>query len=351
MPLFQAEIARKPTYSGMTLPRSLLDQAGRHAHRQDRIGPGDARRAVRLLPDDAPGRVPHDRRGSPQIGLSSRSGSAPTPRARASGWRRSGPGMGVPGGWLTIGPPKRSARPTNRTARRDTFRSMSPDTWLPSREEGKPTSRFAALWVRENRTRRRRPHGPGVIRRRTHEGPGTTEERRTGPLTLHAWRQADDQMGYSGVWHKTATGTPGTASFQSGLSEADLPGVVAQQAGSLIDLDLSAAPPPPSTKERAATALQAAEAALKAKPDDLKARFARATAHFQLGENQKAIDDLNVVIEKAPQIRHRLSVPCHRPRPAGSQGPGEGGSGAVPEGKRHREPEALPRCHRGGGTG
>ena len=44
-----------------------------------------------------------------------------------------------------------------------------------------------------------------------------------------------------------------------------------------------------------------AEAALKAKPDDLNARFARASAYFQLGENPKAIDDLNAVIKKAPQ--------------------------------------------------
>ena len=78
------------------------------------------------------------------------------------------------------------------------------------------------------------------------------------PLTLHAWRQADDKLSYSGVWHKTATGTSDTASFQNGLSEADLPSVLAQQAGSLIDLDLTAAPPPPSTKERAASVLQAA---------------------------------------------------------------------------------------------
>ena len=121
------------------------------------------------------------------------------------------------------------------------------------------------------------------------------------PLTLHAWRQADDKLSYSGVWHKTATGTTYTGSFQNGLSEANLPGVVAQQSGSLIDLDLAVAPPPPSTKERAAAALQAVEAALKTKPDDLNARFRRATAYVQLGESQKAIDDLNAVVEKAPQ--------------------------------------------------
>ena len=133
------------------------------------------------------------------------------------------------------------------------------------------------------------------------------------PLTLHAWRQADDKLSYSSVWHKTATGTSDTDLFQNGLSEADLPGVVAQQAGSLIDLDLAAAPPPPSTKERAASALQAAEIALKAKPDDLNARYDRGFAYIQLGENQKAIDDLNAVIEKAPQavVAYRYRAIAH----------------------------------------
>ena len=127
------------------------------------------------------------------------------------------------------------------------------------------------------------------------------EERRVCPPTLHAWRQADDKLSYFGVWYKTAIRTSDTASFQNGLWEADLPGVLAQQAGSLIDLDLAAEPPPPSTKERAASALQAAEATLQAKPDDLKTRSDRANAYFQRGESQKAIDDLNAVIKKAPQ--------------------------------------------------
>ena len=168
-------------------------------------------------------------------------------------------------------------------------------------EEGKPTSRFAALWALRT--------GPDddarmVVASSVAELTKVQEQLKNAglvPLTLHAWRQADDKLSYSGVWHNTATGTSDTASLQNGLSEADLPGVVAQQSGSLIDLDLTAAPPPPSTKESAAASLQAAEAALKAKPDDLSARFTRATAYFQLGESQKAIDDLNAVVEKAPQ--------------------------------------------------
>ena len=153
------------------------------------------------------------------------------------------------------------------------------------------------------------------------------------PLTLHAWRQADDKLSYSGVWHKTATGTSDTASFQNGLSEADLPGVVAQQAGSLIDLDLTAAPPPPSTKERAASALQAAEAALKAKPDDLNARFGRAIGLLPAWRESESNRRPQCRDREGPAGHRRLSVPCHRPRPARSQGRGQGGSGAVPEGQ------------------
>ena len=213
--------------------------------------------------------------------------------------------------WTRDGRPWRIAHDQSADEIRQTDERNRKEGYLPvdvagylaaGGDDGKPTSRFAALWAQRT--------GPDddarmVVASSVAELTKVQEQLKNAglvPLTLHAWRQADDKLSYSGVWHKTATGTSDTASFQNGLSEADLPGVVAQQAGSLIDLDLAAAPPPPSTKERAASALQAAEAALKAKPDDLNARFARASAHFQLGENQKAIDDLNAVIEKAPQV-------------------------------------------------
>ena len=80
-------------------------------------------------------------------------------------------------------------------------------------------------------------------------------------------------------------------SVRGGLSEAEPPRRGRAQAGSLIDLDLVRHLRCPARRS-VPSALQAAEAALKAKPDDLNARFGRATAYFQLGENQKAIDDL-----------------------------------------------------------
>ena len=83
-----------------------------------------------------------------------------------------------------------------------------------------------------------------------------------------------------------ATGPAATESSQVGLSEGSISGVVAQQSGSLIDLDLTAAPPPTGTKDRAASSLQAAEAALKADPDDQEAQLKRASAFLDLGPKQ-----------------------------------------------------------------
>ena len=50
--------------------RPVLDQARPCAGEPDRSGPGPARRTVRLLPGDAAGRIPRDRRGPAAVGLS-----------------------------------------------------------------------------------------------------------------------------------------------------------------------------------------------------------------------------------------------------------------------------------------
>ena len=220
-----------------------------------------------------------------------------------------------------------------------------------SGEEGKPTSRFAALSAQRT--------GPDddarmVLASSIAELTKAQEQLKDAglvPMTLHAWRQADDKLSYSGVWYKTATRTSDTASFQNGLSEADLPSEVARQAGSLIDLDLAAAPPPPSTKDRATSALQVAEAALKVKPDDLSARFSRASAYLQLGENQRALGNLNVLIEKAPLVVVAYKFRAIAHARLGHKDKAKADLETLPKGKGHREREALPGGHRGGGIG
>ncbi len=68
--------------------RSIVDKTRCRPREPDRVGTGDTRRAVRFLSDDATGRVPHDRRGSPQIGIPPR--AVPPLRRWAGGASRGG---------------------------------------------------------------------------------------------------------------------------------------------------------------------------------------------------------------------------------------------------------------------
>jgi hypothetical protein len=189
-------------------------------------------------------------------------------------------------------------RQTDEQNRKAGFLPLDVAGYRAATADGKPTDRYAALWVEKASPQDDARMVVAVSAAELQAQPAGMV-----PLTLHAWRQADDKLSYCGVWHWTVKEVSGTPSPRTGLAEGDLPGVVAKQAGPLIDLDVSAAPPPPSPKERATIALAAAEATLTAKPDDRNARFRRAIAYFQLGENQKAIDDLNAVIEKkTPQV-------------------------------------------------
>jgi serine/threonine protein kinase/formylglycine-generating enzyme required for sulfatase activity len=212
--------------------------------------------------------------------------------------------------WTRDGRPWRLAHDQSLEEIRQTDERNRKDGYLPVEvaghvaaggEEGKPSSRFAALWTQST--------GPDddarvVVASSAAELTKVQDQLKSIGLvavTLHAWRQADDTLCYSGVWGKAATGTADAASSQIGQSEAALPGKFARSSGSLLDLDVTAAPPPMSTKRRAAAALQTAAAALKADPDDTSARLTRASARLDLGDSQKAIDDLDAVIKKSPQ--------------------------------------------------
>ncbi len=123
-------------------------------------------------------------------------------------------------------------------ARKDTFRSKIAGYVAADGNESKPTSRFAALWVQKTGDDDSRLVVASSAAELT-KLQGQLKNDGLVPLTLHAWRQSKDELSYSGVWHKLATGTAATASSQSGLSEGSIPGVVAEQSGSLIDLDLT----------------------------------------------------------------------------------------------------------------
>ncbi|MFI5457553.1 MAG: protein kinase [Isosphaerales bacterium] len=167
-------------------------------------------------------------------------------------------------------------------------------------KDDKPADRYAAIWVKKTR-----PEEEAQV-----EVGATVDEHRAtqnrlkadgmSPLTMHVMPATDGQNRSCGVWRKS--GTSESPPYLDDLDETKLAGELAGNADStLIDLSVAAAVPPPSTKERASANVKAAETAIKAKPDDPNARFSRANANYQLGNDQEALDDLNVVIHKAPQ--------------------------------------------------
>ena len=96
----------------------------------------------------------------------------------------------------------------------------------------------------------------------------------------------DRRMRYCGIWRRPAAHDASIS--HTDLAETKVPYELAQHSDhTLVDLGVSAANPPLSTRERAARTRRAAEAALKAKPDDHDARVARATASYQLGDARK----------------------------------------------------------------
>jgi tetratricopeptide (TPR) repeat protein len=118
--------------------------------------------------------------------------------------------------------------------------------------------------------------------------------------TLQCMIGADGRPKYCGIW-----GRPPATSITSQTFQDQFQGNFEQKQADLgdqllIDVAISAAGKRQSARELAQASLQSADQKLNSKPDDVDARFTRAMANLRLGENQKALDDLQVVIGKNP---------------------------------------------------
>ena len=168
--------------------------------------------------------------------------------------------------------------------------------------DGKPDNRYAAIWVEKAVTEDEARMYVGATPDDHRAVMDGLKAKNLISRTMQAMRGSDGRFRYCGVWGRSPVANPAWQ-FYWGQSEAGFEqrNQATHSDKILADVSVSGSEPPRSTRERARVSLEVAEAALKAKPDDLNARLARASAYFQLGENPKAIDDLNAVIKKAPQ--------------------------------------------------
>jgi formylglycine-generating enzyme required for sulfatase activity len=166
-------------------------------------------------------------------------------------------------------------------------------------DDGKPANRYAAIWAEQQ---------PGTQAEAEVEVAATEVEHQAAqsrhrgagliPLTTQVAQAADKQSRYCSVWRKA--GAQEAPPYRENLCEANVSAEAARHDSTLIDVSVGAAGPPVSAKERASAALKAAADAIKARPDDQSVRFSRAVSNYQLGNDQDAIADLNLLIEKAP---------------------------------------------------
>ncbi len=163
--------------------------------------------------------------------------------------------------------------------------------------EGRRVDRYAALWIEDSAGDDARIVA-GIMAEGDEglEGPrdvllvGRTMQVNIGP---------DDRPRYSGVWGRPpsarAAGTSCRDLFEATLEQ----NLIKLSDRLLVDLAVCQAPAVRSKGDHVAAA-RTGPAQLAANPDDAGARFARALASFRLGENQQAVDDLEIVIGKNP---------------------------------------------------
>ncbi len=212
----------------------------------------------------------------------------------AAVWTRDGRPWRIASGLTT-----EDIRQQDERNKKERFLPVNVAGYLAAGKDGQPADRYAALWVEKTGDDDARLYA-GIPADEETEVQGRLKEAKLIPRTLHALIGPDGRPRYSGVWGRppeaTVTGQTARDRFEGNFEQdqADRGDQL------LIDVAVHGAGRPRSAQERARADLQVAETTLKTKPDDLDARPARAMANFRLGENQKALDDFQVVIGKDP---------------------------------------------------
>jgi serine/threonine protein kinase/formylglycine-generating enzyme required for sulfatase activity/tetratricopeptide (TPR) repeat protein len=176
--------------------------------------------------------------------------------------------------------------------------------------DGKPCDRYAALWSEASGD-----DAQMIIAVTEDELPDlqkSYKESGLAPQTLHAFCGTDGRQRYSGVWRKTAVTTVKTQIALYRFEEDFATDQVKRSDEWLVDVAIGAACRRRTIAEHARSTLEHAEKALKANPDDAKARLQAAMSSFRLGEMQKALNDLDALVKKDPDatvaLRYRAIV-------------------------------------------
>jgi len=184
--------------------------------------------------------------------------------------------------------------------KKDGFLPVDVAGYIATEKDGKPADRYAAIWVEKSADDDAQLN-VGMTTDEQTDFQGRLKEAKLIPRAGHAMIGAEGLMRYCGVWGRP----PGAAiTYQNYRDqfERNFEQIQANLSDQLlIDVAVSGASRPQATRDRMQADLQSTDKKLKTRPDDLEARLARAMASFRLGENQKALDDFRVVTGDIPQ--------------------------------------------------
>jgi eukaryotic-like serine/threonine-protein kinase len=184
--------------------------------------------------------------------------------------------------------------------KKDKFLPVDVAGYQATPKDGNPADRYAALWVEKSGDDEARLF-VGTTADEETEAQDRLKEARLIPRTLHVMIGSEGRTRYCGVWGKPPVAAITGRTYRNQF-EGNFEQVQANLSDQLfLDVAVSGATKPQSSRERVQADLQSAEKKLKIKPADLDARLARAMANLRLGENQKALDDLQFVIGKNPE--------------------------------------------------
>ncbi len=191
-------------------------------------------------------------------------------------------------------------RRQDETNRREGYQPIDVTGWLAP---GEPVSScHAALWVRSQDQTHLYVGVPEE--RHQEDGWGPPQQAGLQPLTAHSLYGADGARRYSSIWGRVAT----SRSWPSPNYWIDELDYEHRLTPDRIQLYADVRPTPRQTpQEHARAQLRRDEAALKRNPADRNALYRRGVACSRLGDDRRALQDLDAYLKAVPSSRAALA--------------------------------------------
>jgi serine/threonine protein kinase/formylglycine-generating enzyme required for sulfatase activity/tetratricopeptide (TPR) repeat protein len=210
-------------------------------------------------------------------------------------WTRDGRSWRISSGLTANG-----VRQEDDRNKKDKFVPVDVAGYTTIEKDGKPADHYSALWVEQSGEDDARMF-VGITADEQDEVQHKLKDGKLIPRTICAMIGVDGHTKYCGVWGKSA-GTAVAGQSYRGRFEGNFEQIQASLSDELLmDVVVSGAGKPQTIRERAQAHRDRADKKLKTKADEIDARFSRALASFRLGENRRALEDLEWVIGKNPE--------------------------------------------------